>query len=136
MTQKAHFLTKAEVADKLGVSRPYVTKLITTGRLHPNEDGLIDMKEIASILQGKKARSQRENIETKMLALQLKEKQNSLVSREKVQEDWNRESKRVRERLLSIPSQISAQITAEKDPFKVEQILTKEFTDVLTELSN
>ena len=44
-------MRQAEVARRLGVSRPYIHQLVAAGRLHLNADGWVDHDEYIRLLE-------------------------------------------------------------------------------------
>jgi len=72
--------------------------------------------------------------EAKLKELQVREREGELISSDKVKKIVYEMVRKSRDSILSIPNRLSPELAAETDPFKVEQMLTKELKQALEHL--
>ncbi len=151
------YITKSEFARQHGFSKQYVTELIRKGIIEEEENGLLNSEKSdhnlfvrRSIKQNThkhcananiqelffQARLQNEIEKGKILKLERAEKEQSLISAEKVQETLFKKGRVIRDALLNLPDRISSLLATIDDASQIHEILTQELRTVLEELSN
>jgi hypothetical protein len=156
MTEK---INKSELARRLEVKPPYISKLVKSGKLTFDDDGLIDYKEALRQLN---ASTQRVNNKTqnsnfsnptteenlnhwktetekwKSLNEKLDYEENvkNLIPKEEVQREAYSIGKILSEQLLSIPERFSDIFAAETDAMVIREMWLKETKRLLNELSD
>lgn len=149
-------MTQGEYAAHLGVSQPYVNKLVKTGKIP--EAALVPVGKRFKIIseladealnrnvteptptQGRnesyvQARIESEKVKIKLKELELQKKRGELISASEVQKAAFDKARLVRDAILNVPSRISAILAAESNQIKVEALLMAELKKALEELS-
>ena len=149
------FVTKSEFARQHGFSKQYVTELIRKGIVEEEANGLLNQEKADRCLllrrsnihkrtsdAGKlqelffQARLQNEIEKGKILKLERAEKEQSLVSANKVQETLFRKGRVIRDALFNLPDRISSVIATMRDAREIHTLLTTEIRTILEELSD
>lgn len=151
------FITKSEFARRHGFSKQYVTELIRTGVIQ-EINGKLDEDDADYSLSLKqamgrekraknarksdlqelyiKAKLKNEIEKGKILKLERAEKEQSLISADKVQETLFRKGRVIRDAFLNLPDRVSSIIATMQDAGEIHILLTKEIRAILEELSN
>ncbi len=149
-------ITKSEFARRHGFSKQYVTELMRTGVLE-EVNGQVDEDDANYALSLKqaigrerraknvqkgnlqelyiRAKLQNEIEKGKILKLERAEKEQSLISTDKVQETLFRKGRVIRDAFLNLPDRVSSQLEMQS-AYTIHTILTKEIRTILEELSN
>lgn len=153
-------ITQAELARRLGVSQETVRKKVQKGKIHlinGKVDESIAMKEIEANSRGfsdkvrehiertavevastnelfLKARLENELEKGRILKLERKEKEQSLIPAEKVRESIFTQGRVVRDAMLNIPDRVSSVIATMMDPAEIHAFLTKEIRMAIEDL--
>lgn len=152
------YITKSEFARRHGFSKQYVTELIRKGIIDEEKSGLLNSEKSdqdlfirRSINQNThkhgsdanrlqelffQARLQNEIEKGKILKLERAEKEQSLISADKVQETLFRKGRVIRDAFLNLPDRVSSIIATMQDAREIHILLTKEIRTILEELSN
>ncbi|MBF0260445.1 MAG: hypothetical protein HQL97_01235 [Magnetococcales bacterium] len=107
-------------------------------RTDPAESPVSD-RELAEKIQGAPnyqiSRAIRETYNAKMARLDYEERQRKLLRAEDVEREAFELGRRVRDRLLNIPSRVAATLAAETDFKTIERLLVQELRTAMEELS-
>lgn len=136
-------ISQAEYARRQGISREAVRKRVQSGKLRL-VDGMVDTtiaeKDAKNILSTKeqllRAKLQNEIEKGKLLKLETAEKEQSLISAEKVRETLFRKGRVIRDALLNLPDRVASVLATMSDAREIHMLLTKEIRAVLEELSD
>ena len=154
-------ISQAEWARRQGFSKQYVGKLIKLGKIKLT-DGKIEEYTANAELENQrnidlpqhrkgggtyfvqddihkllvKTKLKNEIEKGKILKLERAEKEQSLISAEKVQETLFKKGRVIRDALLNLPDRISSLLATIDDASQIHEILTQELRTVLEELSN
>ena len=154
------FITQAEWARKQGFSKQYVSKLISQGKVKLIH-GMIDedaanaalakqrdphlplrrrqnssytnSEDVHDLLMKMKLKNEIEK--GKLLEAKVKEELRELLPADKVYNAMFAKGRIVRDGILNIPDRISSLLAGIDDAAKIHEILTREFREVLEELS-
>jgi hypothetical protein len=150
-------INKAELARRLDVSPPYISKLIRLKKLKFDDDGLIDYDEAVKQIKNSSERitnsidtdgdepqqedykywkTESEKWKSKKEELDYQEKLKNLIPREKVEQDAFLIANLVKEQFLSMPESLCNIFAAESDPMVIREMWIKETKRVLTELAD
>lgn len=151
-------ITKSEFARRHGFSKQYVTELLHEGIIEEESNGLLDSEKADYDLLVKrstrqtirkhdsnnsklqelffKARLQNEIEKGKLLKLETAEKEQSLISADKVRETLFKKGRVIRDAFLNLPDRVSSIIATMQDAREIHILLTKEIRIILEELSN
>ena len=143
-------ITQAEWARRQGISREAVRKQIQRGQLHLVDGKVDEIQAQKDIL--KNNRDKKVSASTKELLLQAKleneiergrilklerlEKEQSLISADKVKETLFRKGRVIRDAMLNLPDRVSSVVATMQDAGEIHILLTKEIRAILEELSN
>ncbi len=143
-------ITQAEWARRQGISREAVRKQIQRGQLHLVDGKVDEIQAQKDIL--KNNRDKKVSASTKELLLQAKleneiergrilklerlEKEQSLISADKVKETLFRKGRIIRDAMLNLPDRVSSVVATMQDAGEIHILLTKEIRAILEELSN
>lgn len=136
-------ISQAEYARRQGISREAVRKRVQSGKLCL-VDGMVDTtlaeKDAKNILSTKeqllRAKLQNEIEKGKLLKLETAEKEQSLISAEKVRETLFRKGRVIRDAFLNLPDRVASVLATMEDAREIHMLLTKEIRAILEELSN
>ncbi len=143
-------ISQAEWARRLGISREAVRKQVLTGKLHlvngkvdeeQAEKERLAHKRIAGNLVSTKelllkAKLENEIERGKILKLEAAEKEQSLISAEKVKDTLFRKGRVIRDAFLNLPDRVASVIASMDDASEIHALLTKEIRSILEELSS
>lgn len=152
-------ITKSELAKRLNVKPPYISKLVKQKKLIFGIDGLIDYEEalkqlnknterISSVVNNEQVqndelvedykywKTESEKWKAKQEQLEFEEKQKNLIPRSKVEEDGFLIGNLVKEQFLSLPESLCNIFAAESDPMVIREQWLKETKRILTELAD
>lgn len=143
-------ITQAEWARRQGISREAVRKQIQRGQLHLVDGKVDEIQAQKDIL--KNNRDKKVSASTKELLLQAKlenevergrilklerlEKEQSLISADKLKETLFRKGRVIRDAMLNLPDRVSSVVATMQDAGEIHILLTKEIRAILEELSN
>ena len=143
-------ITQAEWARRQGISREAVRKQVQRGQLHLVDGKVDEIQAQKDIL--KNNRDKKVSASTKELLLQAKleneiergrilklerlEKEQSLISADKVKETLFRKGRVIRDAMLNLPDRVSSVVATMQDAGEIHILLTKEIRAILEELSN
>lgn len=102
----------------------YDAKIALKKILNPGGSGLDLTQEKARLSK----------LQADKVQLEVSKLRGELIEVKQVKEQAFNSGRRVRDRILNIPSRISHELAAETDPFKVEVLLTQALTEALLEL--
>ncbi len=129
-------MRKVELAQKLGVSKAYISKLIKQGKL-ADQNGLVDNKEIIRWRHLKEqlleVRLQNEILKGDLLRATVKERMSKLIPASDVKECLERKGKQIREAMLQIPTKLSDTL-ARSDERTIHRLLSDEIRATLLRL--
>ena len=145
-------ISQAELARRLKVSRPSVSKAVKSGRITPDEDGLFDPIEaelqwVSNTRQnagGKRkpaaggyaqARGRKESALARMAELRLAQAEGNLIEREAVEFSLDDLGATLRGLMEAFPDRVTPQVFQRQTMAEVHAILTEAGNDVLLELS-
>lgn len=148
-------ITQAELARRLNVSRPSVSKAVKAGRITPDEDGLFDPTEaelqwlantrpkaqgITAKDKGQQsgyaqARARKESALARMAELRLEQATGNLVSREAVDYVLSDYAKTLQGLLENIPDRLAPSILPLRDMESIRAVIAETADEVLKELS-
>lgn len=145
-------ITQAELARRLKVSRPSVSKAVKSGRITPDEDGLFDpieaelqwVSNTRPSVRGKRkaapggysdARARKETALARMAELRLALTEGNLLERSAVDYALNDLGAILRGLMESFPDRVAAQVFHRQTLDEVHSILAEAANDVLLELS-
>ena len=147
-------ITKTQFAKKHGFSRQYVTELLRDGVLQEEPNGMLDeenadytlsLKQSMSLqTRGNKnklqelfirAKLQNEIEKGKLLKLETAEKEQSLISAEKVRDTLFRKGRMIREAFSNLPDRV-ASVLEMQDARTIHIALSKEIRSILEELTS
>lgn len=152
---KIEYVTKAEFARRMNLSKPTITNLIKRGRLSQTKSGRINFakgkKEIetnraanpdaAAIKQGTidpaiiKTRRRQEEIKLELAEMELRERRGELIERAEVLRMAKAVISISRSRFLNIPQKMAPKLVGLTSIRKIKSILEKEIYAALKELS-
>ena len=158
---KRERVTGAELARRLGVAQPQITKAVAKGRIVRGDDGLFDAEESIEAFASSSTRPpesasaaaqavRRSPTEAKTkhdwsvakereqylkLRLERRELQGSLVKREVVEHEFAELATMVRDRFRGIGKRLRDQLAAEVDPRRCGELVEAEVDATLKELS-
>jgi len=149
----AEHLSQAAYARHIGHSRQYVSKLVRKGVIKTIE-GKIDPQQADKALEDnsspahavknkegripityKAAQTAKEIARAKLIQIQVREKEGSLVEIAQVQKDAFDAGRNVRDALLNIPDRISSILAGEKKEAKIRKMLTSEIKNALVDIN-
>ena len=137
------YITKAEFAQRHGFSRPYVSELLRKGILKEESNGMLNAENAEYALSLReatshqrrtpnevqelyiRARLQNEIEKGKLLKLETAEKEQSLISADKVKDTLFRKGRAIREAFMNLPDRV-ASVLEMKDVRTIHITLTKE----------
>lgn len=147
-------ITKTQFAKKHGFSRQYVTELLRDGVLQEEPNGMLDEENADYALSLKQSMSQQtrgnknklqelfiraklqnEIEKGKLLKLETAEKEQSLISAEKVRDTLFRKGRMIREAFMNLPDRV-ASVLEMKDARTIHITLSKEIRSILEELTS
>ena len=147
-------ITKTQFAKKHGFSRQYVTELLRDGVLQEEPNGMLDeenadyalslKQSMSQQIRGNKnklqelfirAKLQNEIEKGKLLKLETAEKEQSLISAEKVRDTLFRKGRMIREAFMNLPDRV-ASVLEMKDARTIHITLSKEIRSILEELTS
>ena len=147
-------ITKTQFAKRHGFSRQYVTELLRDGVLQEEPNGMLDeenadytlsLKQSMSLqTRGNKnklqelfirAKLQNEIEKGKLLKLETAEKEQSLISAEKVRDTLFRKGRMIREAFSNLPDRV-ASVLEMQDARTIHIALSKEIRSILEELTS
>lgn len=148
------YITKTQFAKKHGFSRQYVTELLRDGVLQEEPNGMLDEENADYALSLKQSMSQQtrgnknklqelfiraklqnEIEKGKLLKLETAEKEQSLISAEKVRDTLFRKGRMIREAFMNLPDRV-ASVLEMKDARTIHITLSKEIRSILEELTS
>jgi len=156
-------ITQAEFSRQIGVSKPYIHKLVKKGIIRLR-DGKVDTEQAraamkanadpASLLREDSppevipaagsaaggvdfitARTMREAFRAKLAKLEYEEKSGKLTDAARVRNDAFKAGRIIRDELLAIPDRLADVLAAEDDPATVRKIIFDELELVLNRIS-
>ena len=147
-------ITKTQFAKRHGFSRQYVTELLRDGVLQEEPNGMLDEENADYALSLKQSMSQQtrgnknklqelfiraklqnEIEKGKLLKLETAEKEQSLISAEKVRDTLFRKGRMIREAFMNLPDRV-ASVLEMKDARTIHITLSKEIRSILEELTS
>lgn len=145
-------ITKAELARRLKVSRPSVSKAVKSGRITPDEDGLFDPIEaelqwVSNTRQNAaakrkpaaggyaEARGRKESALARMAELRLAQAEGNLIERTSVEFALDDLGATLRGLMENLPDRLAPQVFQRQTLAEVHSIISDAGHDVLTELS-
>ncbi len=145
-------ITQAELARRLKVSRPSVSKAVKAGRITPDDDGLFDpieaemqwVSNTRPTARGKRkqapggyaaARGRKESALARMAELRLAQAEGNLLEREAVEYALDDLGATLRGLLENLPDRLAPLVFQRQTLEEVHSILAEAGHDVLTELS-
>lgn len=156
-------ITQAAFSRQIGVSKPYIHKLVKKGIIRlrngkvDTEQALAAMKanaDPANLLRGETqtevipaggnavggvdfvtARTMREAFKAKLAKLEYEEKSGKLTDAARVKNDAFKAGRIIRDELLAIPDRLADVLAEEDDPGTVGKLLQDELEAILNELS-
>lgn len=130
-------IKKSELAEKLGVSRPYISKLIREGKLKVI-DGLVDENalEVYKTLKEQifEAKLCNQLIKNDILRMKVKDKESRLIPREHVNEALTRMGKKILDAFSEMIDRVSPIIATTNSDTEVYNLLTNEIRATLTKI--
>ncbi len=153
----AERINKTELAKRLNVSAPYISKLVRLKKLKFGDDGLIDFDDAVKQIRNSSERvtnsintdgdepqpedykywkTESEKWKAKQEELDYQEKLKNLIPREKVEQDAFLIANLVKEQFLSLPESLCNIFAAESDPMLIREQWIKETKRILTELAD
>lgn len=146
-------ITQAELARRLGVSRPSVCKAVKTGRIKTDEDGLLDpvqaeldwlantRPKAAGVTQKgatgyAEARTRKENALARMAELRLAQATGNLVERAHAEFVMADAGAALASLLENLPDRLAPQLSVQRDLASIRRLLDAAFTDLREELAN
>ena len=127
---------KVELAQKLGVSKAYISKLIKQGRL-TDQNGLVDDEGIIRWRNLKwqllEAKLQNEILKGDLLRATVKERMSKLIPVSAMKECLKRKGKQIREAMQQIPTKLSDTL-ARSDERTIHRLLSDEIRATLLRL--
>lgn len=158
MAKKKGLLSLRKYAEHRGVTLAAVQKAIETGRIATEPNGKIDpevcdlawdagtdpSKQRKTVVPRRvrknaekfqEARASSEDYKAKLFRLKFEQQSGKLVDAEVVKKRAFENARALRDSLLNLPNQIGVDLAAETDPLKVINMLTRELTRCLEELS-
>jgi len=129
-------MKKTELAQKLGVSKAYISKLIKQGRL-TDQNGLVDDESIIQWRNLKEqlleAKLQNEILRGDLLRATVKERMSKLIPASAMKECLERKGKQIREATLQIPTKLCNAL-AGRDEKTIHRLLSDEIRATLLRL--
>ena len=152
-------VNKSELAKRLNVKPPYISKLVKQKKLIFGNDGLIDFDEavrqmnknterITSVINNEQVttednqedykywKTESEKWKAKQEQLEYEEKLKNLIPKSKVEEDGYMIGNLVKEQFLSLPESLCNIFAAESDPMVIREQWLKETKRILSELAD
>ena len=143
-------ITQAEWARRRGISREAVRKQIQRGQLHLVDGKIDDIQAQKDMLKNNldkkasastkelllQAKLENEVERGRILKLERLEKEQSLISADKVKETLFLKGRVIRDAMLNLPDRVSSVVATMKDAREIHILLTKEILAILEELSN
>ncbi len=150
-------INKAELARRLQVKPPYISKLIKQNKLTFDNDGLIDYDQALQQMKNNSERmtskvegdqeeaeqdtykywkTESEKWKAKQEELEYQEKLKNLIPAEKVEQDAYLIGNLVKEQFLTMPESLCNIFAAETDPMIIRDMWIKETKRILTELAD
>ena len=131
-------IMKSELAQKLGVSRSYISKLIREGKLKEHgklvdDESLNEYKSVKDQLL--EARLHNEELKGELLKNRTKEIESKYVSRKDAIAAFEERANAVRNAVLKIPDLVSKSIASMTDIKAINQLLTTELRAALFRVS-
>ena len=131
-------MKKSELAQKLGVSRAYISKLIKEGRLQVqgklvNDESLNRYKSLKDQLL--EAKSHNEELKGELLKSRVQEMEDKYVSRKDAIAVFEERADTVRNAVLKIPDRVADTIASMTDIRAINQLLTDEVRATLFRIS-
>ena len=149
---KKEFINKSELAKRLEVSPPYISKLVRNGVLIFNNDGLIDYEIALQQLERSKQRVSQKDIANNKDISELKSEE-LFWKIKKLQQDYEREDgllisiddvtaktqviiKTIKDQLENLPNRLCNVLAIETDPTIINKIIADEVYKSLNEIAD
>ena len=127
-------IRKSELADKMGVSRAYISKLIREGKIEV-VDGLVDENALQEYTDLKEqlleVRLQNELLKGDILRIKVKEKESRFISKEEVRATLEHQKQKLWKMSEKLIDKLSPMIANMSSAAKINEIMSREIRDAL-----